>query len=466
MFEANLLGTFYDSPRRENRQRVTRTDGSSYHALTKPTEKYHAPSFDLYYRAWLPKKQQLTFNAVGTYVDTRYGYSYQTFADDTEISPLSSYGYATDGDKYSFIGEGRYYKSFSSAIGLQAGVKNTESRVKNRYTGSNEVSDRMNTSTTYAYAQAMGKVVGINYSASVAVDYRHYSQDGQKDEFWTFHPTLNLSYAPVKGLNIRYYFSLSPYHPTLSNLSDVRQQADDYEYYVGNPLLTSYRSVLDRLTLTYASERVYFENVTTYRHDRHPILPSITRLAGSGSGGNYWETSFVNGRSASLLSDRLAGMVYIIPGVLDVQGLFLYKNYRNECAGYSHSYHNFSGGVQADLFLGKWEFGLMWSSREGSLEGETIQYRQSNSEMRAYYTVKQFQFGLSWSYLFKKDRLVDDIRLIDETHTQRLKVWAPSYGNMVSLSVTWNFNKGRSYKSPSKSINNSDDSSDNGILKM
>ncbi len=462
VFEANLLGVFYDSPHRGNKQMVEETGKQTYYALTEPTEKYHAPSVDLFYRMWLPKQQELVLSVVGTYIDTKYGYSYKTFADASHNQVLSTYGYDTDGNKYSFIGEGRYLKGFKN-VSFLAGVKNTESYTKNVYVGDDNTTTRMNNSSTYAYVQLSGKHFGVNWMVGAGADYQHYSQDAERYNHWTFRPSVVLSYSPFKGFNINYFFNITPVIPSLAELSAVRQQSNEYEYNVGNPMLQPYHTYLNRLTLSYVHSRFFVENETSIQNSRNTIMEDITRFTTS-DGANYWEISTANQKSYTMFRDRLVAVIYVVPNVFNLQGGVIYNFYKSKGLDYVHTHHAFSGIAEADLFLGAWRFSAQWYSRTSSLFGETIQNYGSSSSLSASYTWKSLQIGIDWSYIFQKDQCIDSSRLINDTLHRDLHVQLPSFGNLVSITFAWNISLGRSYESSSRNIYNSD--MESGIMKM
>ncbi len=461
VFEADLLGTFYDSQHRGHKQIVTETGQEPYYAITEPTEKYHAPSLDLFYRQWLPRKQELQLSAVGTYIDTRYGYAYRTYQDAAHEKALSSYGYDADGDKYSFIGEGRYVKK-TKEVDLLAGLKNQESYTKNVYTGTEDAVTEMHNSSTYAYAQVSGEHFGVNWIAGVGAHYQHYRQDAERYSHWTFRPSLTLAYSPFDGFDISYRFYISPETPSLSELSDVRQQSNEYEYSVGNPYLKPYHTSTNRLTLSYEQDRFFLQSDATVQHSRNTIMENIVRKQDE-DGKDYWEHGFANQKSYTTVRERLMAEVDIVPDVFTLEGSVAYNYYKSIGLDYKHLNHNFSGYVEGELFLDDWDITAGWYQGNKWLMGETLMYNPTESVLSIAYDWKNLRLALDWEYIFRHDRCEDKAHTLNSTLNYWYAVQIPSLGNLISITITWNFAKGRKYQSSSKSISNSDH--DSGVMK-
>lgn len=373
VFEANLRGTFYDSPNRGHKQLVEETGKTNYYTLTEPTEKYHSPVLDLFYRIELPKKQRLTVNFVGTLIDTEYGYSYKEFETDAFIDPEKKYGYNTDGLKRSFISEVRYNKQFET-VSFAAGINHLQGYTKNVYTGTDDVQNKMYNANTYLYTQLQGKLNKLNYIAGVGTSRQYYRQENENYTYWLFRPSLSLSYPLFRDATLRYRFYISPRIPSLSALSDVRQQANDLEFRQGNPNLKPYWDMTNMLFFSYQHRRFYIENTTGYTYSRNTIMEEINRITDS-SGNTFFEYGYDNQRNLNQFWNYSAGQYYIIPEKLTLQGGFSFMRYFSKGNAYIHTYNRYWGMLQMNLSLGKWDIGSSWNSRENFFSGETIIYR-------------------------------------------------------------------------------------------
>lgn len=292
VFEVNLRGLFYDSPNRGNRQRVSETGKESYYARNEPTEKYRSPVLDLFYNVNLANEQTITANVVGTVTDTKYGYSYKTYADKLFLNPIQEYSYDTDGKKYSLIGEVRYNKKFKPFI-FSAGVSYLYGYTQNIYSSDEDVATEMKNGNTYTYAQIQGKLGKLDYIVGVGLSHQTYQQKNDNYKYWLFRPSLILSYTPFNGANIRLQSNISPVTPSLSMLSDVTEQYNSMEYIVGNPNLKPYWEVNNSLTLLYRQKRFYIQNRTGYTYSKNTIMGEIERKINENND-TYFEHSYKN----------------------------------------------------------------------------------------------------------------------------------------------------------------------------
>ena len=462
MFQVDLTGIFYDSKHRDNRQTVTETGKDPYHALSKPTEMYHAPSLDLYYKLFLPKGRQLTLSAYGTYISTDYTYRYTTFTDSENKNVISDYGYGSKGDRFSFIGEARYNFAIKKYYFL-LGAKVQEAHTNNRYEGDNDKKVVMNTNSDYVYLQVSRRWKQLSGTFGLGVNYMHQGQDDASYDYWTVRPALNLIYKPLSELSVRYVGTLTPYVPSLASISAVRQQANDYDFSLGNPDLKPYRSLVNQLVLSYSAKRVSLESRTTFRNSNKALMDDVVRQS-DGEGNEYWETMMDNQKSLSSFTERAIAAYSVIPNKLTLQGGIVYSSYHSRGNNYTHHHESLSGLAQADYMFGAWNIGAQWNSRSSSLLGETVSYSASASSLYASWRYKNLSLVLTWCSLFGSDKLMDQSKLTSETKQSSLKVYIPSMANMISLSVTWKISKGRNYSHAQKNISNTD--VDNGIMKM
>ena len=258
VFDITLTGSFYDSPKRENRQRVTETGRPVYWSLTAPTEHYLSTVANLFYKQYIGERQTLTTNLVYSFCDTDYGYRMTYYADEGMTDETRRFGYDTKGKKHSLIAEARHSVKVDK-LTIESGVRYLHGHTRNRYTGSAEQTDRLNSDNLYLYGQVRGKIRQLSYVAGVGVTYRHDEQQGIRSDDWVFRPTLTLS-LPIRQLKLAYSFMIRPAIPSLAYLSDVTQRSNAYEYLRGNPYLNTYHTYWNQLKASLPAGRFYFQN--------------------------------------------------------------------------------------------------------------------------------------------------------------------------------------------------------------
>lgn len=462
VFETNVRGIFYDSPDRGHRQYVSETGKSDYYSLTEPTEKYHSPILDVFYKRYLPKKQIISTNIVGTYINTEYGYNYKMYSDDKFSNNIKNYGYNTKGEKYSVIGEVRYSIQLEN-MSFLSGLKHFNAYTQNRYLGTQNIDNRIHNTSTYFYSQINGQWAKLNYIMGAGLSYQTYQQKEDNYTYWLLRPSLTLSYVPFSGANLRYRFYVTPQIPPISSMSNIKQQANDLEFRLGNPNLKPYWDMTNTIKFSYQQKRYYIENTLGYTYSEKPIMEEINRTTDY-SGNTLFSFGYDNQKSRSQIWNYLSGRYFVIPNKFVVLGGVSYQIYNSNGNNYTHNHKRIGGLLQAELLLGNWSIGGKWNSQESSLSGETVSYGSDYSDLYVNYQYKNMTFGIDWSYIFKKTGSTNSEITKNMYVTKELNLFVPDWGNLVSLSFSWNLSKGRKYQSQSKNINNSDNES--GIFKF
>ena len=465
LFHARLRGSFYDSPNRGHRQRITETGQPIYYAITEPSERFHSPVIDLFYVRTFPNRQTLTTNVVGTITNTRYGFSYRTFETFTNnqfSNPISQYGFNTDGKRRSLIGEVRHFTPLGD-LQLVSGVVHLQGYTQNRHTGTTDVVNEMHNTTTRFYSQLSSRANLLDFTLGIGASYHTFRQNDDSYNRWVFRPIIQVTTRPFQGGSFRYRFGIEPNIPTLASLSDVRLQVNSFEYRVGNPNLVPFWTGVHTFIFSYQHNRFFLENTLGYRRSRNTIMEEITRRTDE-QGNTFFEFGFDNQKSFSELWNFISGAYHVIPGTLNVQGGLSYLVAQSEGNNYSHTFNRWWGMLRADLMLGDWNMGVSWSGRERSFFGETINTHQANSSLFVNYRLNNMTFGLNWTNIFMRDNgLVHRTETANEFVDRDLSVFVPEWRNKVSVSFTWNFNRGRAFQVPNQTIQHSD--TDTGIVR-
>lgn len=461
ILDLGVSGTFYDAPNRGNKQYVTETNGNPYYSFTKNTEHYFKPVVNLFHKVYLGAHQTLTSNAVFTIIDTDYGYYLNEYDNESMDVARKQYSYDTDGLKHSLILETKYMNKLGK-ITWTTGARYAYGDVENKYKGYSDATDRMYDNNTYLYTQLSGSLwKNLSYMMGVGASYQYAKQGEQKTDNWIFRPKLILQF-PVKKVNLRYTFQVSPIAPSLGNLSATMQQANAYEYSKGNPELKMNSYFINSLTASTSLGKLFLKNTVRYDYSRHPVMAEISIIEMNGK--KAFLHSVDNQKSYSDIYDNLAMQYELIPDLLSVQGSVTYHHYQTIADSYRHFLNDVNGMVQADLYVGKWSAGASWNSASKELAGETISKNSPYSSVYVNYQLGAFRFGLMANYLFQKNGITQTEKLINENLKKSQTLRIPSMGNMVMLNIAWNFQKGKLHKTVENSFSNSD--SDSGILKF
>lgn len=453
IFNAVFTENIYNSPHGDYGQLIKETEQKDLYNYTRSEYNYHSPSLDLYYKKFLPHDQFLALNVVGTYIGSDYEREYSE-AHSEAGAPVSSYDYGTDGSRYSLIGEGIYQKTFDK-ITLTGGIKYMQAYTHNRYTGDVNESAEMHNSSLYGYVQAQGKWAKLNYSLGIGASRQDFDESEEGFTFYMFRPMLSLSYPVFKGASLRYNFTCSPSVPSLSALSDIRQQTTDLEVNRGNRNLKPYRSYINRLQLSWGNKRVSFQLSGGHRISKNPIMEQIECVS-QPDGSYIIEYGIDNQKRFTQWNGRLYTNINVIPDLLSIS---LYGGFNSfESKGNSYLHHYTAWYVGGDASLSYKNFSLYGSigNRYNSLYGESIDYGEKNSVIQCSYKWKNMSAGIGVLYPFTPAGWSAGWKLMSERVQKKSWTYIKNNANMVVLTFSWNFNSGLKHKTEEKLMNNVD----------
>lgn len=421
------------------------------------------PSIDLYYSLNMPHKQSLALNVVGTYIDTNQKYNLREYLfnqspEQSELTePLNDYSYSSDGKKYSLISEVVYSKTMDK-IALSAGAEYTISHTDNLYWGSVNTNTVLNSDNVYAFTQIQGKLRWLNYQAGVGLNYVSIRQGDVGFNKWTFRPQLTLSTNVIKNISIRYSARISQRTPSLSDLSEVRQQSSDLKAEDGNSRLQPYTTYRNSLSLSW-NHRLFdmqVQGIWNY----YPDVIMTTIMAEQQADGSYiflWKPE--NQKSFSSYYATANMTIHAIKDVLDLTAEAYYGYYKSRGKTYSHNFHSWQYGLTANLMLGRWTMSYSFWPPAKSLWGETISGGERGSQLTVSYKHKNLTLGMGCMLL----GYAQGFDYTSSTNSKHYKANGTSYmkdnGNMVYVTLSYNFSHGRKYNAEQRKLSNSDNDS-------
>lgn len=271
-----------NSPYNKKLQKVFETGRQDLLLFTNDFGHDRNPVLDIYYSLNLPKKQSLIINVVGTHLgsdNTHRQNEYVLLGDVDETlnsSPLHDYGYEADGSKYSLITEAIYTKLLNKELSFSGGTNYAVSRTDNKYTGSQNVTTVLNSNNVYLFLQLDGRLGKIaNFQLGVGANYISIEQGSVGFHKWTFRPKFTLATNSIKNFRIRLTGSINPQVPSLSQLSEVRQQGSTMQANDGNSTLKATSAYYGDLGFTWNNKivDVYWGGNMSYTPDA--IMTSI-----------------------------------------------------------------------------------------------------------------------------------------------------------------------------------------------
>lgn len=243
-----------------------------------------APSVDVYFSKMLSKNSELLVNSVGSIFDGTSDYSLnEQRVNGSNI--LFDFMNSTN-SKRSLISEVVYTHNCGS-FNFNVGVKDSEGKLSQTITNSFGNGDyTMNTSERYGYVEFNGDYRALSLSGSVGATYNSFKQSASANaySYYTFRPSLKISYQLNERSMVQLSYSKSTTMPTLAELSNQSYFDDISILKTGNPNLKPFDTHTIQLYYTLPVSILTAEFQLTYNYAKNPILtcyinePTVIRL--------------------------------------------------------------------------------------------------------------------------------------------------------------------------------------------
>lgn len=456
IFRNNLSNAPYQNEL--NKMWAVGSTESIYSYVNNHTSSY-SPALDLYFQHTLPHQQSIQVNVTGTLIHTKNNRKYKEYKD--ENAPLADIQTLVDGDKRSVIGEAIYEKNFKE-VKLSGGARHYQMRTENEYKGSNPTTSKMDQSQTSAFFEVQGKVKDFSYAGSVGMTRAWFKESEEDHAYYTFTPTVRLSYNLKKAGFLRYRFNISPAIPSLGSLTDVEQAMDTIQIVRGNPLLKTYQQFTNSLSYSYSKKQFNANLSVRHQYYDNPIMESIFVEDGKLILKDENQRSF-----QSLNTELMAGINgATLFGLKDFLTLYASGGYTrswSEGLNYSHMYDEFYYSVMAQVQYKGLSLLGQFRKVQNNFFGETIKKNENQTAFMAMYTRQNLQAGIGIMFPFTNNYKVGKER-ISKVAPFRSETFVRETGQMVVLRVGYTFEFGRKHKAGNKGLNNSD--TDSGIINM
>ena len=423
IFRNNLSNAPYQNEL--NKMWAAGSTESIYSYVNNHTSSY-SPALDLYFQHTLPHQQSIQVNVTGTLIHTKNNRKYKEYKD--ENAPLADIQTLVDGDKRSVIGEAIYEKNFKE-VKLSGGVRHYQMRTENEYKGSNPTTSKMDQSQTSAFFEVQGKVKDFSYAGSVGMTRAWFKESEEDHAYYTFTPTVRLSYNLKKAGFLRYRFNISPAIPSLGSLTDVEQAMDTIQIVRGNPLLKTYQQFTNSLSYSYSKKQFNANLSVRHQYYDNPIMESIFVEDGKLILKDENQRSFQS-LNAELMVGINGATLFGLKDFLTLYASGGYTRSWSEGLNYSHMYDEFYYSVMAQVQYK--DFSLLGQFRkvQNNFFGETIKKNENQTAFMAMYTRRNLQAGIGIMFPFTNNYKVGKER-ISEVAPFRSETFVRETGQMV-----------------------------------
>ena len=447
VFQASLNGVFNNTP--DNYTVKDIVDGTrQYKATSRAKDKSYSPVLDIYFFRQLTPRQSVTANAVATYIST------QTSSYYDEGAP---YKYNVDGKTASLLTE-VIYENRLKPFTFSTGLNNSYKYIKNNYLGDASSLTKTNNNRLYAFAEIKGMLQPFSYTLGTGASYIHYTQNGHRYNFWTFHPKASLTYQISNSMQLRYTYQMQDKVSRIAMTSDVMVRTNSMEWTVGNPDLKPSHDMEHCLRVSYNTSRLQTFVEGYYKQCLKPNMAHYER-----TDDNQFIDTQINQKEIDVLDVYAYASYWLLPEKLQIAangGIYRCFNFGYD---YTHCYTSWFYASSITAYLGNFTLQGYVDNGNRFLEGESKGYNGAYSVLKAAYAWRDLQFSLSWVNPFKSNYKSYENELLNHNLYKHIVGYSNANGNQVSLNISWRLSRGSKHKSVEKRINLRD--TDNGIIK-
>lgn len=449
--QATVGGTFSRIPR-NTRTRTEVSGGVEERLPIRSADDTKTALADLYFNYNLTKRQNLTFNASGSYTASDYDYSY---------GGSSPYAYTSASKARTLFAEAVYENSLRPFT-LSAGAAFDYNFTGVDYHGDTEAHNSILTQGVYMFAQIKGRLANLSYTVGTGVSYRHYHQGSQRNDYWLWRPELQLSWSPWRPFRLSYNVSMTQKPPRLAYLGDAIVRNNAFEFTAGNPALRPNKVIEQSITASLQLPSLYTQIMTAYRKSPDCTMPKIERMTAD-DGDIYFLFTRTNQPAVNLFYVNNYTRYDVLPGKLSLNfmgGLYRCFNFGDD---YTHHSSAFNWSAGADAYLGRLSLSAYVDNGWNFLEGETKNRQATVYYLTASYRLGDFNVSLFWQHCFQNRVKMNDAELLNRYVHKTMRMYSGDLGNMLTLSLTWRLSKGREHKSVNR--NAVKRGGDTGIIK-
>lgn len=410
-----------------------------HNTIHNSNSNYSNPSLDLYYSKNIGKKDELSFNLIGSYYDTK---SYQ-FDREWNIytnTDVFNNDMNLKAKQTGIVGEIAHTHNFEKGK-LSSGYRISNTAISNELVnllGSYHYD--VNYLEQYLYTEYSGRWDKLGYRVGIGVTNIHNKSAETTQDDWAPTPKLVLSYDLAKNHSLRLttdYTSQSPWADALSrNITQIVPNI----YRTGNPFLKPKHTF--RNNLTYSSNNKYFDINTTVFYNY--LKRDIAQFYTADSELNGFVLSYVNADYTRQAGAQISGKIKPFANDLLVIRPFIQYSFvllkRNDGAKVRNNYLRNGFSVNSTYKSLSVQYGFVIPVY--ILNGAFLSTNENANHFFANYKLKEWSFtmGMYWIGMpseYKTKSLPES--LVNYTaHTQIF-----NNKNMFVLGLSYDFSSGK-----------------------
>lgn len=447
-FTAKLRNYIWTNHNKEYSDVIDSYFGNYSQTVSNQGHRY-APSLDLFVKKEWDNGQSFEAQVVGSLSDSESSRNL-----NNDFSNGKSEIYMSDVSSFhkSLISEISYSKQFSKKTQLSAGYQNSLSQTSNNYI-LNEAKTTLSSNNNYIYAgltQRIGKSV-FNIGSGLKMIWME-SEDNKRNF------TRNLTYLSF-GLPINQKFQLNlsgrytPSIPSLSELTDVKQEYDGYLVTNGNNNLKCSEDLFGRLQGYFSHKKFSMAIGAEYLYILNPRYQNVTYL---GNGKFISQSDNFNNYKRFGLYTNVA-LTEIFNKHLSFNIYCLYNHMVSSDDAWRYSLDGFTTQLSVNAYFGDWIIRAYYKIPDKYLFGDEKRKNENWSTLTiGYRPNKQWYLSLTGNLLFHSAGTEYPNWRLSQTNPRYTYVSIENNANMITFTARYNISFGRIFGKTKRSLNNSD----------
>ena len=440
-FQAKLNVDLFTSFIKGNGQSAFYKDNTvEEHSMFKNgNSDYTKPTLDLYFSKNLGKKDELSFNIVGSYFTTNTSELAKEWITATNTSVYDN-DMNLKAKQSGIVGELAHVHSFEKGK-LSSGYRVSNTSISNDLQNLSGFSEyEVNYLEQYFYTEYSGKKDKFSYRIGAGLTNIHNKSAENVDDEWTFTPKIILSYTLKNNQNLRFTSSYKPQSPGSSDLSSNVVQMAPNIVQKGNPYLKSAQRWGNNLIYSYNNKHFDFNANLFYWYTNRAINQYYVLENTLGG----YALTYENAKNSQQYGVQLSGSykpfgssLLVLKAVISPasemvrtsNGELIKNDYIGNDFGISSEYKSFSIEYQFNIPV-------------YNLDGAFLRTNENANHVFANYKLKNWTFGTGMYWLgMPSDYKTKSLSQSLVNYSRHNQIW--NNKSMFILGLSYDFSKGK-----------------------
>lgn len=440
-FQAKLNVDLFTSFVKGNGQSAFYKDNTvEEHSMFKNgNSDYTKPTLDLYFSKNLGKKDELSFNVVGSYFTTNTSELAKEWITANNTSVYDN-DMNLKAKQSGIVGELAHVHSFEKGK-LSSGYRVSNTSISNDLQNLSGFSEyEVNYLEQYFYTEYSGKKDKFSFRIGAGLTNIHNKSAENVDDEWTFTPKIILSYTLKNNQNLRFTSSYKPQSPGSSALSSNVVQMAPNIVQKGNPYLKSAQRWGNNLIYSYNNKHFDFNANLFYWYTNRAINQYYVLENTLGG----YALTYENAKNSQQYGVQLSGSykpfgssLLVLKAVISPasetvrtsKGELIKNDYIGNNFGISSEYKSFSIEYQFNIPV-------------YNLDGAFLRTNENANHIFANYKLKNWTFGTGMYWLgMPSDYKTKSLSQSLVNYSRHNQIW--NNKSMFILGLSYDFSKGK-----------------------